>query len=288
MIRDILILQTQLTDSSDPNKSKHTHVDLKDDCYNVNDESQLSKEMFDGIVGYSYSQHKINTSDFTILQKNAFVESFKWGKNDDQNLKKGIFGEVLLYLILESFYNANKFIARGYFYNPNENSETKGYDAFHFIENDTTIDLWFGEAKMYENISGAINLIFDETTGINKQLSDDYLNTNLLSLSKDDKLSQVEFKNSKLYLLLQNWNDKTKPIIDSLKNQNCNLILPILITYSKKDNEDYINSIKKAIELINTKSFSPSLFIPYKIFFILIPLDSVEEVKKAFIELSKK
>ena len=77
------------------------------------------------------------------------------------------------------FLNTSVLAARGYFYSPIENSEAKGFDAFHLMEREGNIDLWFGEAKFYVQYKSAITPVMEK---LSTSLSDRYVNRNLLAI----------------------------------------------------------------------------------------------------------
>lgn len=73
--------------------------------------------------------------------------------------------------------NAKPVISRGYFYNPLESAETKGYDSYHLIEQNGVSELWFGEVKFRNTHSSGVNSALDS---IEKAISDEYLSSNFL------------------------------------------------------------------------------------------------------------
>lgn len=272
-------------------KTKHTHQDILDYCFSSKEEN-LSQLMFDSIVEYSYSEFRIQKDqDYNQTQKNAFVEQIKWDSEsleDDARLKHGIYGDILLFLILTYKFKARKIISRGYFYLSHQNSEPKGFDAYHFIQNkDSDIELWFGEAKMYKNLSFVKELI--EKFPIT--LSDNYLNREFLTIDKFSDSKHLEIKNTKINDFLSNWNDRTNnsTLLSFLKENNISLIHPVFICYNKNNMDLNLldNSIKRIIEKINQYNHSAQMSIDFKIFFIFLPLDNVTKVKQEFINLWK-
>ena len=88
------------------------------------------------------------------------------------------------------------------FYSPIENSEAKGFDAFHLMERDGNIDLWFGEAKFYLHYKSAITPVIEK---LGTSLSDGYLNRNLIAIINErDNLS---VQNDQLNSLLDSWQE---------------------------------------------------------------------------------
>ena len=59
--------------------------------------------------------------------------------SDENKIKYGFYGEVVLDLILQHLFSSNVLLAKGYFYNPLENSETKGYDSYQFYYNNNQL-----------------------------------------------------------------------------------------------------------------------------------------------------
>ena len=80
---------------------------------------------------------------------------------------------MLLDLILRTYFSTNVLLARGYLYSPIENSEVKGFDAFHLIEDGNKTSLWLGEAKFYKDYHKPIRDVIEK---IEKSLSDEYVN----------------------------------------------------------------------------------------------------------------
>ena len=66
------------------------------------------------------------------MQLRALQSKLKYNHNAplENQLAYGFHGEVLLHLILEHYYHAEKAIARGFLFSALENAETKGYDSY--------------------------------------------------------------------------------------------------------------------------------------------------------------
>lgn len=107
--------------------------------------------------------------------------------------------------MLYIFYEVPPVIARGHLYQVLENGETKGYDAYHLIDNNGQTELWFGEVKFYASFSGATTGNNGAITNLKKAVSDDYLNTNLIAISERE--NDLAISTSTL-----------KPILDDLKS----------------------------------------------------------------------
>lgn len=262
-----------------------THLAFGDDCYNINNSNDLCKIIYESILYYSYDEFQLKDGDHQKMFLKAFNSKFKYNykANDLAKRRLGIFGEALLYSILNYFYKTTTLVSRGYFYNIQKKSEITGYDSFHLIQKGNDIELWFGETKFYEDCKSAIDSVFKK---IEIAISDDYLiNTNFTTILQNR--GNIIDKESKLYKILDKWE---KCIITSLENElinnNIKLVYPVLITFDKLNN-DYNQTIRIAIKHIND-SYSHlklnKISLDYSIFFILMPIDDVKFSKETIIK----
>lgn len=78
--------------------------------------------------------------------------------NNDTIGKGSELCEILLYGIMKEYYSALPVVPK-IFYKQNSNDNAKGADSVHIVIEDNSNDfsLWFGEAKFYKSIDGAIN-----------------------------------------------------------------------------------------------------------------------------------
>lgn len=274
-----------------PNKDLAFSVDLsscEDDCFTHSSDLDLAKLIYQSILDYSYNEFELNSKDFNTLFNKALQNKIKYKKKQDEitKIKYGFYGEVLLYSILYSFYNSKPIISRGYFYNPLENSETKGYDSYHLVENENNIELWFGEVKFRDSLySGAKSAI----DGLEKAFSDEYLTNNFIAM--ENHSNNFNLSGTKIEKILDEWDGTDINILEQVKKHNMVLIYPILLVYSDSS-IDYEDKIKNAINKINRKFTKKnySLSIASELFFIFLPVNKVKEIKKEvikWIELGK-
>ncbi len=286
LIGKTILLECCLPDlTTKIDKTCVTSANNEDNCYKSDDDSDLAKIIYEGILYYAYDEFQLSDANHQKMFLKAFNNKFKYNysASDLAKRKLGIYGESLLYCILKYFYKTDTLISRGYFYDIQKKTEVTGYDAFHLIQRKEEIELWFGETKFYEDCKSAINSVFKS---IEKAISDDYLvNTNFTTILQHK--GDIVDKTSKLYSILDKWD---KCIIDSLEKElndnNISLIYPVLVTYNSIS-ETYSDSIKLAVEHIKDK-FSHISFddisIDFSIFFIFLPIDNVKATKETIIK----
>jgi hypothetical protein len=288
LIENTILLKYHLPNSStNVNKSKIS-TDL-DSCYTSDNDEDLSKVIYNAVIEYAFNEYDITEKDLDFLHRTALAKKLKFnvGATDEQKLKYGFYGEVILYCILHLFYKAPPVISRGHFYNILENSETKGYDAYHLIDNQTQIELWFGEVKFYSNFKAATTGKNGAITNLNKAISDNYLNQNLIAIS--EKIEKIASTSTNLISILNEIrNNPEIKISDISKKYDIKLVYPILVLFDPKNN-DYDKTIQDAIQHIENdaeiKTFDISLEI--SLFFILIPVNSTKTIKSKVIEWIK-
>lgn len=219
-----------------------------DICFNNTDPQEIAKVIYNGIVEFALNEYEINYDDLEREQRRTILSRIRYNPTADNSakLKYGFYGEVLLDLILRVFLQTSVVAARGYFYSPIENSEAKGFDAFHLLERDGNIDLWFGEAKFYLRYKDAITPVMEK---LGTSLSDGYLNRNLIAIINErDHLS---VHNTQLNSLLDSWFENPSiNLAQEMQNRGIRLIYPIFIAYEKANRDAYHQSIKKCIDHI--------------------------------------
>lgn len=280
-----LIKKTLFFEYSIPNDKIPSSVNLStisDDCFSHSSDCDLSELIYQSIVDYSYNEFELTSSSFNVLFNKALHSKIKYKEKQDEltKIKYGFYGEVLLYSILYMFYKSKPLISRGYFYNPLENSETKGYDSYHLIENKDNVELWFGEVKFRDTLySGAKSAI----DGLEKAISDDYLSSNIIAM--DNHKNSFNILGSKIEQILKEWDGTSINILEEVKKHKMTLVYPILLIYpnsSPKYSEKINIAVKKINEKFNDRKYS--LSIPLKLFFIFLPVNEVKNIKKEVIK----
>ena len=280
LMQNAIILQYQLPHNASgviiPRASISTR---NDDCLKqLGTNQDIANLIYNGIVEYAYNDNEIDLAKLNELQIRALMSKLRYNPSASPQiqLSYGFQGEVLLHLILEYYYHAHKAIARGYMYSPLENSEIKGYDSYLMIEGDTSIDLYFGEAKFYLNgYRKSLESIFDS---INVALSDDYLERNFIAF---DNQYEHLYSDSKISSVIDAWRDNpTINLIQEIKKYSMRLVYPMLVIFDNKA-KTYDELILKVITYINNNytTIQSKLSIPYTLFFILLPVDDSRNIK---------
>ena len=256
-----------------------------DDCLRqLTSNQDISSLIYNGIVEYAYNDYEIDLNNLNNMQLRAFQNKIKYNPAVSMSTKigYGFHAEVLLHLILDYGYHAQKCVARGYMYHPLENSETKGYDSYLMVE-DTNgrIYLVFGEAKAYINrFEKSVDLILD---GLADDLDDDYLHKNFLAF---DNIIEKINPTSRIPQIIEAWrnNPNINMAVEAVK-YNMEFVYPMFIMYDKKS-ATYEDSILKIVNYINKKGhkMTYNMTLPHTLFFIFLPVDDCRDIKKQVVE----
>ncbi|MFM5622176.1 DUF1837 domain-containing protein [Aeromonas veronii] len=216
-------------------------------------------------------QRMIGDEDLDEMYRLAFSRISKAKKD-----KKGDYGELLLFLILKSFYGADRLVTKVRL-RSSVKDQIKGFDCAHFsIDEHNEIKLWLGEVKFYKSFSAAINDVIDE---IHEHVRTDYLKNEFSILCPN-----IEYnKDIKIPDELIEYLDGSIPL-DQIK-----IVIPALITYEsaeiknhKEVTQKFTDAFKKQFEekfaYINNKSLSTPKNV--EVFFILLPLSNVASIKE--------
>jgi hypothetical protein len=187
---------------------------------------------------------------------------------------KGDYGELLLFLILKVFFKSEKLVTKVKLKTGNQ--EVYGYDCAHFtIENDEPI-LWLGESKFYSSFSNAISKAFDS---LDEHCKESFTIQEFSFLEPHIELNE-DFRYREVI------REKLKGItsFDSIK-----IKVPVFITYDcnkikKHKNstspeflQDFKDEFQKKYESIEKRELN--LNSNFELIFIILPLESVEEIK---------
>ena len=272
-----LIYNIVVKNSNIKNDKNSFHLDYESETYR---QSELIKLIRDTVIYFALTKDelsKINSESFSQFQTRA------WKRISDRpKEKKGDYGELLLFLILEVFYPARKLITKVRL-RSSFGDEIKGYDCAHFsIDEKADICLWLGEAKFHQDFSSAI---FKAVESLNEHITDKAIK---------DELSILEGNNCEI-------EEETRAKIEEYLNSGISLDkmkfkIPILLTYDceiVKNHSNicdaFIQEIKEDLEkkysIIDKKKISLKPNI--ELHFIIFPLESVKEIKEELEKIEK-
>lgn len=266
-----------------------SYSNKKDVCFKGKSDEFIANIIYNGIVEYAIGEYEIDYENISEEQLRALAEYTRYDEEDSHTtkLRYGFYGEVILYAILYSKFKADVLISKGYFYDPLENGEAKGYDAYHLIQNDNSVELWFGEAKFRNGIKSSIEEVISK---LDKAISENYFKKNIIAISKKKfNISNGQITIDRLKPITESWREKVSIVIeDELKNNNITLVYPILIAYQQKKLSDYNDGIKECIDYIKTLFESGKYkfvnSLNAKIFFMFLPVDNVKQIKESVLE----
>lgn len=281
LINNTIVFQYELPNSS-LGIPKSVHTSEVDHCYLPTNSPDLSRVIYNGIVDYSFNESQIDLSKLNTLHRRALITKLRYDASADPATKKkyGLFGEILLFLILQVKFGADTLISRGYFYNTLEGSETKGYDTYQLIQRPSeSTELWFGEVKFREGYKPALKKVFEN---IDKAISSGYLDKNIVAMSERGEFNVT---GSEIEEIVRAWEEDPGIIIsDELKTRNMTLVYPILVAFDDQ-NKGYNEIVNEVVTHINTDypKRSYSIDINVKIFFILFPVKNIGTIKDTVI-----
>ncbi|MDT9677717.1 DUF1837 domain-containing protein [Pseudomonas sp. JV414] len=208
--------------------------------------------------------------DIDEMYRTAFKRISEAKKN-----KKGDYGELLLFLILKSFYKNERFVTKVKLRSSTK-EQIKGFDCAHFVAaDDGSIEIWLGEVKFYKSFSGAVSDVLDE---IQMHIDGAYLKAEFSILAPNIEYNKdvvvpdqlVEFLDGSISL------DKAKIVIPALVTYDC-----IDIVKHKQCGDEFALAFKKHFEDRFKTINKRALDVPdnIKIFFILLPLQDVTKIK---------
>lgn len=138
--------------------------------------------------------------------------------NDDL-LRRGEFGELILFFLLKNFSNTIPLLSKIYF-KDSDGATVHGFDAVHYHEE--TSSLWLGESKIYENSKNGIKSLIEDTK---QHVVSDYLKREFVLVGKKFKLAGSISDNKRSEIL-----DLLNPE-NSLQDKIKNIYLPLLCTF---------------------------------------------------------
>lgn len=120
----------------------------------------LARYLFSHLYEFAYRWSELQRLDSsTAVEMVAEAARRVYASRDFRN--RGEFGELLLHAVMRSHFDSQP-AASKIFFKDADNDTVKGYDCVHVVPTATGLELWFGEAKFYSDIYGAIRDAIDE------------------------------------------------------------------------------------------------------------------------------
>lgn len=288
LIRNSIFIECTL-----PNKEygicKTKYTTVEDYCLTKSSDNSIAQIIYNNIVEYAIGEFDINYNNLDEELCRAIAENLKFDEeaNHTSKLRYGFYGEVLLYSLLINLFSTDVLISKGYFYSPLEKGEPKGFDAYHLVQHDDKIELWFGEAKFRKDYKKPIDEVLQ---GFSKTTSENYFSKNVLAIVKEKhNISNGRDIIDKLTPITQTWKKNVLiNIAEELEKNSAELIYPIMITYQQPKSCNYYEGVKKCIDYIeeqfNSGKYIINTTFPIKVFFMFFPVDDVKKIKEKVIE----
>ena len=281
---DTLINQTIALEYTLPNEPTETPKIMvstaSDECYKIlTQDFDLAKIIYNGIVDYSFEESAIDLTRLDVLQARALKSKLKFDAdaNIDQQLNYGLYGEVLLHLMLQKFHNTGTMISRGHFYNILNSSETTGYDTYQMrLMPDGNIELWFGEVKFHKDFRTGITQILDK---IGTSLSDDYFGDNIIAMEDYETFVSTDVDISPMLDAFRE--DPEVNLAQIADAQGLSFIYPMLVIFNDEE-KAYDEIIKNVVNYTNRKypSLNLNFSLECKLFFMFLPVKLAKDIKE--------
>lgn len=169
------------------------------------------------------------------------VPEYKWDKDFlNWYRKKGVFGEVILHMVLKEFKNTIPLVSKMYF-KDSFSQEAKGFDAVHVSENGKT--LWLGETKFYTSwkkhgvVSGGVDELVED---LKNHFSKDYLSEQFVIIKRG---LEAQYEHPQRSAWIEKLN---KPIL--LKDIFEYIRIPLLCIYEDGIASDYLEAINEVTQ----------------------------------------
>jgi hypothetical protein len=193
---------------------------------------------------------------------------------------RGEFGELLLHIAIRQVFQTLPAISNIY-YKDADNVTVKGFDAVHVIATATSLELWIGESKFYNDISKAIADVVDELT---LHTEDTYLRREFAAIV--NKIGPNWPHAERLQQLLDG-----NTSLDVVFDAAC---IPVLLTYDSKAisahqkvTEEYIAAFTSEVKRHHA-TFASKKLPKLRIYLLLVPLKSKQELVAELDEGLKK
>lgn len=186
----------------------HIDFDMDDNGCMIQMEDKFYNELFNDIPEFAFGKYQVKKrldSGIGIIpivreamQKIYSIPEVKEASSyymdnediEDKYIKRGEFGELVLYHLLHEYFDAEALISKIYF-KDSLNLAPHGFDAVHVDSNSNS--LWLGESKLYKDGNKAI---YELIKDLNGHFNTDFFNSEFTIISnrvQDDDGEDNEF-----------------------------------------------------------------------------------------------
>lgn len=216
----------------------------------------------------------------------ASIEYLESNNTEDKYIKRGEFGELLLYHLLHEYFDADALISKIYF-KDSKSLPAHGFDAVH-VDVGNQI-LWLGESKLYVSGTRAIDELVKDVIGFTDakgqfhkgHFSTDFFNTEFQIITNRVHGSKYNYPDFIKKLI-----DPSTKTLDKLASINVALFAgfesSVLESYGTKEFEDKLsNGISRlkdrSNEGLSTHAWNNNL----NLYLFLFPVDNKRELVSA-------
>jgi hypothetical protein len=176
----------------------------------------FARYLIEHLVEFVYPPHEWSKARSDTAIEMA-TRAAKAVYSTEKHERRGEVGELLLFAILRAYYGSIPIISKLYFKSA-ANDTVKGFDAVHFVEAASGLELWLGEAKLYTDAGAAIR---DVVAEIEQHTGAEYLRQEFAWIG-----NKLPSENSHYETITALLDDRT-----SLDEVFKVLHVPVLITY---------------------------------------------------------
>lgn len=252
--------------------------------------------LFAYFTHYCFSSKKRNSDGMSDVEKEMFFSQLKdearalfrkWKDEDitdDNQPKAGEIGEMILWLLMEVILKAPQIVAKMDL-KTNSKLEVFGSDGIHVKIDEEVLNLYFGEAKFYNNIYKALDSAFESIEKFHEEsmysreynlVTTHYKHLNDRQQDKvyqfiTNQIEQDEVKIRHACLIGYDWDEYMK-----LDNDERKYFIENFVSLYEEETKRLTSLIQSRFDKFSKKEFS------FDVFFL--PFQSVQELRNSFNE----
>lgn len=277
--------------------SERLHVfyigfDIDDVGNYVQTKAEFYNELFDDIISFAFGAKNVMSrikepQDITKVQREALekmysIPEIKEARDyyldsdivEDKYLKRGEFGELILYHLLHEYFSADALISKIYF-KDSIGLAPHGFDAVH-VDVDNKL-LWIGESKLYKDANKAIDALMGD---LDEHFNRDFFHDEFTIIT-----NRVHDSNVEVDEFVQTLIDPETKVLDKLVNINVALFAAFdSEAMSIMDHTQFKTKLDTEIQRLRDKANRKSGKHPWNkhlnLFLFLFPLDSKNDFVK--------